>query len=762
MSREAPPAASDAGTAVVVGMSGPTGLAVVRALAPHGVTCHAVHPDGSTLAMATRLAQRAVCPDWRRDPEAFVSFLLDLASRLRAGTEAGGGAAGEAAPPLASVFVCDDAALDAVWPHADQLRAAGLRATFTSRRSLTESLDKRTQMAAAAKAGVAVPWTRWGTAEELQGVADECPYPAILKPAFSHLGVKALGAKALRCATADEVRAALERVAGVEVLLQEYVPGGDDELYTAGLFVCDEGHVAFTGRKLKQHPPGLGIARLAEQVDAPALIPGSVALLKELGYEGISQVEYKRDQRDGSYRLMEANFRPWIWIGLATACGTNLPLAAHRWARGDESWRAGASPAGEGRTRAPRPASRPRRWVWAIPEGAYTLRDLRRGTLPRFEQWRGMRAEAFYSRSDPAPFRRALTDGIANRLGGREAGRRLRGACRALRQALTVPAVGLAAAALWSDWRRAGRRSVAGARPAVGLPGPGPALVLTPHPDDETIMCGATIAALARRDDHVRVVGVTTGAATAVGLPGGSPSDAATAERADMGQTRAAELRAACLALGVDDVAVWDFADGAVPVERARLAARIGDELDAVGPALVVVPFPFDAHADHVAVAVALADALAARRRPDEHDPPAAAQLPRVAAAAVRTPLSPDWATRLVPAGPTWAARQAAVAAHVSRGPSVFATSTLLCRLHPARPLRRVEAFAELSPAAYVGLARAMEAEGLTEPSVRGGGHVLSVAAKLRRTRGQRDRIGALLRAAVAGRAGDDPSARTG
>jgi len=739
-------------------MSGPSGLAVVRALAPHGVTCHAVHPDGSTLAMATRLAQASVCPDWRREPEAFIGFLLELANRLRAGTEASGGAVSPAAPPLASVFVCDDAALDAVWPHAHQLRAVGLRTAFTSRRSLTESLDKRTQMAAATRAGVAIPWTRWGPAEELLGVADECPYPAILKPAFSHLGVKALGAKALRCATADEVRVAVERVAGIDVLLQEYVPGGDEELYTAGLFVCEAGHLAFTGRKLKQHPPGLGIARLAEQVDEPALVPGSVALLDELGYEGISQVEYKRDQRDGSYRLMEANFRPWIWIGLATACGTNLPLAAHRWACGDESWGAGASSAGEGRTRGLGPASAPRRWVWAIPEGAYTLRDLRRGTLPRLEQWRGLRAEAFFSRSDPAPFRRALTHGMTDRLRGREAGRRLREASRILRKALTGPAVALAAAALWSEWRRAGRRSVAGAKPAVGLPGPGPALMLTPHPDDETIMCGATIAALARRGDHVRVIGVTTGAATAVGLTVGPSSEAPAA--ADIGQTRAAELRAACRALGVDDVAVWDFVDGAVTAERSRLAARIAAELDAVRPALVVVPFPFDAHADHVAVALGLADALATRSRSDEPGVSSAADLLRVAAGAVQTPLSADWATRLVLAGSTWAARQAAVAAHVSRGPSVFSTSTRLSRLHPARPLRRVEAFAELSPSGFVGLARAMEAEGLTKPCVRTGGHALSVATKLRRTRTQRDRIRVLLRAAVASRAGDDPRAR--
>ncbi len=494
---------------------------------------------------------------------------------------------------------------------------------------------------------MAAPWTRWGPAAELEAAAAECPYPAILKPAFSHLGVKALGAKALRCADAGELRAALASTGDIELLLQEYVPGGDDQLYTAGLFVCAEGHVAFTGRKLKQHPPGLGIARLAETVDAPGLVPGGVALLTELGYEGISQVEYKRDARDGSFRLMEANFRPWTWMGLATACGTNLPLAAHRWALGDRGWRE-AEASGHGpRAARPRPAAghpvashrrhpapRPRRWVWLVPEAAYTVRDLRRGVRPRLGQWRGVRAEAFFSRGDPAPLRRTLVAALEPRLRRcTAAARRLR---RIVRAALMPVAAVVNAAVLRAEWRRAGRRSVAGAAPALGLPGPGAVLVLAPHPDDETLMCGATLAALRRRGDPVRVVCLTSGAATSVGRhatasgPGvptpaatpGAPAPAAVASPSaappaapgiEIGDVRAAELHAACAALGVDDVDVWDFTDGGLPAERERLAVRLREELDRVRPDVVVIPFPYDAHPDHVAATLALADALEAR-----------------------------------------------------------------------------------------------------------------------------------------------------
>ncbi len=45
---------------------------------------------------------------------------------------------------------------------------------------------------------------------------------------------------------------------------------------------------------------------------------------RELGFHGISQVEYKRDPRDGTLRLMEVNARLWQWHSLAAACGVTL------------------------------------------------------------------------------------------------------------------------------------------------------------------------------------------------------------------------------------------------------------------------------------------------------------------------------------------------------------------------------------------------------------------------------------------------------
>ena len=51
--------------------------------------------------------------------------------------------------------------------------------------------------------------------------------------------------------------------------------------------------------------------------------------LAALGYRGLSQVEFKRDPRDGRYKLMEINPRLYQWHGLAAACGVDLPRLAY-------------------------------------------------------------------------------------------------------------------------------------------------------------------------------------------------------------------------------------------------------------------------------------------------------------------------------------------------------------------------------------------------------------------------------------------------
>ena len=174
--------------------------------------------------------------------------------------------------------------------------------------------------------------------EDLERGAEEIGFPCIFKPVESLAFKTRFRRHVLEIGSADELREVYAKVDDCGTLmLQDIVPGGDEELYTLGSYLDAQSRplAQFTGHKLRQHPPRFGHVSMAVSKWVPELAEAGLRLLHELGYHGVSQVEFKRDPRDGRYRLMEVNARHWMWHSLGTACGVNLSLAAYRDAIGE-------------------------------------------------------------------------------------------------------------------------------------------------------------------------------------------------------------------------------------------------------------------------------------------------------------------------------------------------------------------------------------------------------------------------------------------
>jgi predicted ATP-grasp superfamily ATP-dependent carboligase len=110
-------------------------------------------------------------------------------------------------------------------------------------------------------------------------------------------------------------------------VIQSFIPGGDDQLYTAGVFSY-KGEVisSFSGRKLRQFPPTIGEASYAELVDVKPIIEYAERYIKKTGFTGMAQIEFKKYEDD--YYLMEINPRSWSWHSIGLAAGVNLPWSA--------------------------------------------------------------------------------------------------------------------------------------------------------------------------------------------------------------------------------------------------------------------------------------------------------------------------------------------------------------------------------------------------------------------------------------------------
>ena len=152
-------------------------------------------------------------------------------------------------------------------------------------------------------------------------------FPAVIKPLLRR-SPAAIQKGVFRIEFADSANEAKGPTRLLEKLdepyiMQEFIPGGDNELYTAGIASFNGQTIAtYSGRKVRQYPPTTGIAAFAETVFEPRVVEYGKRLLEYARYTGISQVEFKKSNDE--FYLMEINPRPWLWNSLATQSGKNL------------------------------------------------------------------------------------------------------------------------------------------------------------------------------------------------------------------------------------------------------------------------------------------------------------------------------------------------------------------------------------------------------------------------------------------------------
>ncbi len=155
-----------------------------------------------------------------------------------------------------------------------------------------------------------------------------------LKPRDSQRFFARFNVKAFRVATRADAVARLREIeaAGLSVVLQEYVPGPASRHYYVEGFVDASGAVRiwFARQRLRMEPPDFGNSSYFVSV-ALDEVRGAVAsmqtLLAHLRYRGIFSAEFKRDDRDGEFKLLEVNARPWWYVDFAVRCGADVVAA---------------------------------------------------------------------------------------------------------------------------------------------------------------------------------------------------------------------------------------------------------------------------------------------------------------------------------------------------------------------------------------------------------------------------------------------------
>jgi predicted ATP-grasp superfamily ATP-dependent carboligase len=177
--------------------------------------------------------------------------------------------------------------------------------------------------------------------DDLDAVSDEELNTAFIKPRDSQAFQRELGVKGLRPAAREDFRAVLTRLldAGHGLMVQEYVPGPASNHYFVDGFTTEGGSIftLLARRRLRMFPLDFGNSTFMVSV-APEEAEGAIAslerLLLALRYRGIFSAEFKRDERDGVFRIIEVNARPWWYVEFAARAGMDVVRLAYRAALG--------------------------------------------------------------------------------------------------------------------------------------------------------------------------------------------------------------------------------------------------------------------------------------------------------------------------------------------------------------------------------------------------------------------------------------------
>lgn len=195
---------------------------------------------------------------------------------------------------------------------------------------LDSLVNKTKQYAVAEQSGVAVPKTfAPENMDSLRQIEDSLPYPVFIKGVNSAQWNAEFHNKGFVANDADELRKYFSIAARQEipVLLQEIVVGPNRNHYKVCAYYSKNKELIalFCTQKTRQFPTDFGIGCYMTSEHNPILIEMGRRLFEGIGYTGVGSIEFKKDDKDGIYKLMELNPRFWQQNIQATCAGINFP-----------------------------------------------------------------------------------------------------------------------------------------------------------------------------------------------------------------------------------------------------------------------------------------------------------------------------------------------------------------------------------------------------------------------------------------------------
>lgn len=306
--------------ALVLG-GGITGLGAIRSLGRTGINVYHVD-DKKTLAIYSKYCKRYfIAPKISQDKEELKSVLQRVKCQI------GNAAVLFPASDLYALYVSD---------LIDNL--SSYRVPGPKREILEILINKRNFYQSLMEKNIPHPATYFPEdVQDIKKISKEISYPVFIKPYVSHVFSKRFGKKGFVASSELELLDyfKLVRRVGIDAMVQEIVPGSPtNHIFLDGYLDKNLNPKAFFVRqRLRMWPLDFGNSSLCISIPASEVTSLKETLfkyLKSIRYNGIFSAEWKKDSRDGIFKLLEINPRTSAWFNtLSLKCGVNIMLIAY-------------------------------------------------------------------------------------------------------------------------------------------------------------------------------------------------------------------------------------------------------------------------------------------------------------------------------------------------------------------------------------------------------------------------------------------------
>ncbi|MEZ5519956.1 MAG: hypothetical protein R3F08_00545 [Dokdonella sp.] len=310
--------------AIILG-SDLTGLGALRSLRLAGIPAYSACPPGDLVTRSRWYRPTPGSPPWDGSLGPHALALLR-------------------AMPLDEAVLIPGADDAAIWLA--ELAGTELGRRFRTSVSSPETLrilqDKTRFAVHLAGTGIAHPRTySIASAADIEKIPFDELDRVFIKPSNSQKFSQTIGAKGIWANSRDELAriwAGLQGQ-GFHLMAQEYVPGSSADHYFIDGYRDRTGKFSglFARRRIRIHPPDFGNSSFCHSIaldEVKGAVEGVSELLSGLAYRGIFSAEFKRDARDGRFRILEVNTRAWWYVEFAARCGINVCRMAYEDALG--------------------------------------------------------------------------------------------------------------------------------------------------------------------------------------------------------------------------------------------------------------------------------------------------------------------------------------------------------------------------------------------------------------------------------------------